>query len=599
MKLPHFSIATKLYAIFALLATVTIALAAVAVINARQHAALTGEFESAFTGALNVERVKALLGAIEMESRGIYMSADSAGAKPFADRLDQVERPHRRRRHRMAMGGASGGQRAVRRAGRPHQGVPGDSAANWRGAHGGRRRRQRANGATARPTGRCAKRSCKDLDALGQLYPQRAKRIYAQIDSGIDTTAWLLSLIAAGAVLLAAAGIMIIWRAVAQPLARITRVTEVVAAGTANVEVPYRERGDEVGALARSIAVFQDAMRQNEELSRTVIDDAQARAHRQEQMSAEIVMFSADMESTLSELGRICDQMLAASRELSGAADTAASRTSGAAVASSEASENVRDIASAADELSASVSEIDRQVAQSNSIASKAVSEAERTNATVKELNEAAGRIGDVVKLITDIAEQTNLLALNATIEAARAGDAGRGFAVVASEVKALSGQTAKATEDIRRADRRHAARHHAVDRGDRRDRAHHPRDRQHQRCDRGRRHRAGRRHAGDRPQRRDRGPAHDRNRRRGRAGRRSHGRDAQQCQRGEIGRRRSRRRGGAPARPGRHVLPEAARGVAAAAHPLASNAAGMCCGMRPGATSMASKRMSRMRSSG
>src|SRR5204863_113997 len=57
--------------------------------------------------------------------------------------------------------------------------------------------------------------------------------------------------------------------------------------------------------------------------------------------------------------------------------------------------------------------------------------------------------ISDVIRLITDIAEQTNLLALNATIEAARAGDAGRGFAVVASEVKALAGQTAKATEDI------------------------------------------------------------------------------------------------------------------------------------------------------
>ena len=95
------------------------------------------------------------------------------------------------------------------------------------------------------------------------------------------------------------------------------------------------------------------------------------------------------------------------------------------------------------------MTEIDRQVAQSNAIATKAVSEAERTNATVAELNEAAGRIGDVVRLITDIAEQTNLLALNATIEAARAGDAGRGFAVVASEVKALAGQTAKATEDI------------------------------------------------------------------------------------------------------------------------------------------------------
>lgn len=327
MRLPQLSIATKLYVIFALLATMTVGLAGVAVYNAHRHAALADNFESAYAGALR--RVGGLIDAVVMESRGISMSLAVYGA------------------------------------------------------------------------------------------------------------------------LLAVVGAAVIWRAIARPLARRTSITETVAAGESDVPVPYRERGDEAGALARSLAVIQDAMRHNKELNRMVVDDAQARAVRQESMSAEIARFGADIEATLAELAAVSGQMLAASGELATAVDKASERTAGATAGSGDASANVRGIASAADELAASGNEIERQVAQSNTIAAKAVSEAESTNAAVKELNEAVGPIGDAVRLMTDIAEQTNLLALNATIEAARAGEAGRGFAIVASEVKALAGQAAKATEDI------------------------------------------------------------------------------------------------------------------------------------------------------
>src|SRR5713226_7596231 len=87
MRLPSLSIAAKLYTIFALLATATIALAGIAVVNARHHAAMTSNYETSLSGTQNVERVDGLIYAVVMESRGVYMSSDIPTAKKYGEGL--------------------------------------------------------------------------------------------------------------------------------------------------------------------------------------------------------------------------------------------------------------------------------------------------------------------------------------------------------------------------------------------------------------------------------------------------------------------------------------------------------------------------------
>jgi methyl-accepting chemotaxis protein len=253
LRLPSFSIATKLYAIFAMLTTVTLALAAISVHNARRHAQLTEEFGSAFAGTLNVERVNTLIYAVVMESRGIYMSHDVATAKVYGEGLlvfnDQIGQVMKEWRGSVRSDDAALFDAFSRRIEQFREfrrelvrrgiEIGPEAGREWGDNDANRTVRKALN---------------VDLTKLGELYAERSRRIYAKIERGMAQTAWLVALTAGFAVLLALSGAVIIGRKIVRPLARITRLTEAVAAGKTEGKIPYAERGDEVGALARSIA---------------------------------------------------------------------------------------------------------------------------------------------------------------------------------------------------------------------------------------------------------------------------------------------------------------------------------------------------------
>ena len=252
------------------------------------------------------------------------------------------------------------------------------------------------------------------------------------------------------ALLLVAGLFLLVGRSIVNPINAMTAAMRKIAEGETSTDIPALERGDEVGAMAKSVQIFKDNMIEATRLrGEQDVLKAQADAERKLLLSRMADEFERGVRASLDTLAGAATEMQATSKSMSATAEEASQQATTVAAVAEQASANVQTVAAATEELSSSVSEIGRQVTQSTEIAGQAVAEANRTNVTVQGLSAAAQKIGDVVKLISDIASQTNLLALNATIEAARAGEAGRGFAVVANEVKSLASQTAKATDEI------------------------------------------------------------------------------------------------------------------------------------------------------
>ncbi|GBR13361.1 methyl-accepting chemotaxis protein [Asaia spathodeae] len=284
-------------------------------------------------------------------------------------------------------------------------------------------------------------------------------------------------------------------RSIGSPLVTMTEAMQRLASGDLTVDIPARQRGDEIGHMAGAVQVFKDsalekrALEEETRKARAATEAEREKREAQEAQAAErqnVVLkalatglgymaegnlaeqirtpFSQEYEQLRADFNAAQTALCRALAEVSAKTDGISASVSEVGSASDDLSHRTEQQAAALEQTAGTLELITKRVegtakgsAEMRRTTRLASDEASRSTLVVDDTMQAMSRIeassteiGQIIGVIDDIAMQTNLLALNASIEAARAGDAGRGFALVAAEVRTLAQRSANAANQVK-----------------------------------------------------------------------------------------------------------------------------------------------------